>query len=306
MRKSRIVTIVHRSLVVLVILAVFAGEASCVNRENNDSKIDIVVTILPQAEFVEAIGGDRVNVTVMIPPGASPHVYEPLPQQMIALSKASLYAKVGSGVEFELSWLDKLIAQNPEILVVDCSLGIDLIEANHDDHNDNHSHSHGNLDPHIWTSVLNAKIMAENIYYGLIQVDPENTSYYQDNLNKYLDDLENLHQEITSGFSGVKNPVFMIYHPSMGYFAKAYGLLQLPVEEDGKEPTSKGIASVIKQAEEHNVKVIFTSPQFNPQNAQVIASEIDGVVVPIDPLVREYINNMRSIFEIMLEAMQYD
>jgi zinc transport system substrate-binding protein len=283
--------------VLLILLA--ALTASCTTATPATSKIGVVVTLLPQAEFIENVGGNKVTVTVMVPPGASPHTYEPTPSQMTALAKAKIYAKVGSGVEFELVWMDKLSAANQDMLVVDCSEGTSLQEITGE-----HKHTHNIMDPHIWMSPRNARIMAQNIYTGLVRIDPENSADYESNLNAYVKRLDELDRDIKAGLAGVTNRQFMVYHPSLGYFAREYNLTILPIEEAGKEPTPAGLTRLIKQTEAHNIKVIFASPQFNPQSAEVIASTIDGKVIFIDPLARSYIANLRSLLNELVQAME--
>jgi zinc transport system substrate-binding protein len=246
--------------------------------EKPAEKIGVVVSILPLADFVENIGGGRVEVTVMVPPGANPHLYEPTPSQMAALAKAKLYAKVGSGIEFELSWMDKFLAINPKMAVVDCSQGIEIKEK----------------DPHIWMSPQNAKIMVRNICDGLVRIDPDNKAYYEKNRDAYLQELTKLDRDIRNSLSRMTNRVFMVYHPAFGYFAREYNLTMLPIEAEGKEPTAARMAWLIEQAKEYNIKVIFASPQFNPRSAEVIAEAIGGRVVFIDSLAKDYIGNMRQ------------
>jgi zinc transport system substrate-binding protein len=287
------------ALVLIASLAAFA--TSCGMKGVASERIGVVVTILPQAEFVESVGGEKVDVTVMVPPGASPHTYEPTPSQMKALSEAKLYAKVGSGVDFELVWMDKLIEQNKDMLVVDCSEGITLQEMTAPDEDEE---EHGGMDPHIWMSPRNACIMVQNVCDGLIQVDPDNRAYYEENRDAYLQELTQLDQDIRDGLSGVINRRFMVDHPAFGYFAEEYNLTMIPIEEEGKEPTAAGIVHLIEQAQEYNIKVIFASPQFNPQSAKVIADEIGGEVLFIDPLARDYIANMRILLGELVQAME--
>lgn len=293
-------------IALLLVLALAALATSCGNKEELSKKVRVVVTILPQAEFVENVGGERVDVTVMVPPGASLHVYEPTPSQITALARATMYAKIGSGAEFEIAWMDKLIATNKKMLVVDCSRGVQLIGAS-DEHGDegqgDEPHSPGLPDPHIWLSPMNARIMVQNICDGLVQVDPDNKAYYEQNRDAYLQRLTQLDQDIRDALSGVPNRRFMVYHPSLGYFAKDYGLTMIPIEEWGKEPTAANIVHLIEEAKQHNMKTIFASPEFNPQSAKVIAEAIGGRVVFIDPLARDYILNMRAILGELVRAM---
>jgi len=294
----------------LLALAVgLAVPVGCGETAHSSGKIGVVVTILPQVEFVENVGGEKVDVTVMVPAGKSPHFWEPLPSQMKALARAEMYAKVGSGVEFELVWLEKLVSTNKEIVVVDCSTGVQLIQMagnhNHEDEEPEEEHDNpGAMDPHIWMSPLNAKIMVQNICDGLVQVDPGNRAFYEENRDAYLQELTELDQDIREGLSGVTNRRFMVYHPSFGYFAKEYNLTMLPVEEEGKEPTPAGIVHLIEQAKEDNIKAIFASPQFNPRSAEVIADEIGGSVVLIDSLAGDYIANLRTVLGELVQAME--
>ena len=292
--------------VTLLMMSFIATVTSCTQQTETANKLGVVVTILPQAEFVERIGGGRVDITVMVPPGASPHTYEPTPSQMTELSEAELYAKVGSGVEFELTWMDKLVAQNKGMLVVDCSEGIRLQEmVSGDSHeNEGDEHEHESMDPHIWMSPLNAQTMVRNIAGGLIRINPDNRPYYEENRDAYLAELAQLDQDIRDGLSGVKNRVFMVYHPAFGYFASAYNLTMLPIEAEGKEPTPAGLQHLIEQAKEHNIRVVFAAPQFNPQSARVIADAIEGRVVLINPLSREYSSNIRTLMAELVQAME--
>ncbi len=287
-----------RLLIILLSLVCLMVVPACqpVQQSSSQDKIGVVVTILPQQEFVTAVGGDRVYVTVMVPPGASPHTYEVTPAQMALLSKARLYAKVGTPVEFELTWLEKLIAQNRDMLVVDCSKGIGLVESSDE-------HEPG-MDPHIWTSLKNAVVMVSNICQGLVQVDPSGRSYYEQNRDAYIARLNALDGEIEASLKDIKNHAFIVYHPSWGYFARDYGLQQLAIEEGGKEPQAAYMVRLIQEAKNKNIKVIFVSPEFSTRNAETIAAEIGGRVVAIDPLAGDYLDNMRKVAGAFKEALK--
>ena len=289
----------------LILVSFFLGVVAfggCETTGDVSEGIGIVVSIMPQADFVEGVGGEKVKVTVMVPQNADPHTYEPKPGQIKALSAAKMYAQVGSGIEFELVWMDKLVKTNQDMLVVDCAKGVQLIEmAAEDGHEDE---AHGNIDPHIWTSPLNAKVMVQNICEGLVYIDPGNTTYYEKNRDIYLQSLAQLDKDIRDGLSGVRNRKFLVYHPAFGYFADQYDLIMLAIEEQGKEPTAAGIAHLIQQAKKDDIKVVFASPQFNPQSAEVIADAIGGRVVFVDVLAKDYIPNMRFILGELVQAME--
>ncbi|WP_455278985.1 metal ABC transporter solute-binding protein, Zn/Mn family [[Eubacterium] cellulosolvens] len=256
-----------------------------------DEQPRVVVTILPQAEFIEKIAGDKVSITTMVPPGANPHTYEPRPSQMKEVAEAQMYAKVGTGLDFELVWMQKIIETNPNMLVVDSSEGIQLIEMVAHDNED----QLGGKDPHIWLSPKKAIIMVENLYEGLVKIDPDNKEYYAKNKDVYIDSLKELDRTIMKTFSGLKTRKFMVYHDSWGYLAYDYGLEQIPIKKEGKEPTPEGIANLIDQARENNITIIFASPEFEIQTAKTIAEEIDGSVIMISPLAKDYINNLKRM-----------
>lgn len=272
----------------LVILMLAATTAGCTGTDRqDDGKIVVAVTIPPEQEFVERVGGDHVRVILLVPPGADPHTYEPPPGVIADLADADIYAVVGSGIEFELAWKDKIAAMNPGMLIVDCSRGIDLISTGEEDHS--------GTDPHIWLSPGNAKVMVENICQGLIEVDPANADEYRRNADTYQGELDALDREIAGALaeSGVEK--IMVYHPSWAYFARDYGLEEIPIENEGKEPSPRGIEHLIEQAKEEHITVIFASPEYSTRSAEVIADEIGGTVVLVSPLAKDYLANMRHV-----------
>lgn len=246
-------------------------------------KLNVIVTILPEAEFVEKVGGEYADVSVMIPGGMDPHTYEPTPSQLRKVGDADLYFKLGSGLEFELAWMDKLAALNENLVVVDTSEGIELLDK----------------DPHIWLSPRNAMIMVMNIRNALSAKDPAHKESYQKNAGEYIKELLRLDGGIKEKLSHKKNRVFMVFHPSLGYFARDYDLREMPMQAEGKEPTIAGLKKIIDSARENGVKVIFASPQFNQKSAEVVAKEINGRVVSVDPLRKDYIGNLEYIAGIL-------
>lgn len=271
-----------------MILILCIASLVCSQKDTPTDKIHIVVSILPLVEFTEKIGGDKVGVSVMIPSGASPHSYEPMPGQFTRLSKAQLYVKVGTPIEFELVWLEKILSVNQDLLLCDASQSVQFIKG----------------DPHIWLSPKNAIIMVENIYNALIIIDPNNQIFYKKNKEQYIGELNTLNNDIANLLSKKANRQFMVFHPAWGYFASAYNLAQISVENQGKEPTAKGILHLIEQAKTDDIKVVFASPQFNTKSAEVIAKEIQGQVILIDPLEKEYMANLKKIASILDQTME--
>ena len=286
-------------LTALIALFLVTSLISCCIGPNDDiesGKISVVVSILPLSEFVENVGGDRVDVKVLVPPGAEVHTFDPPPPQLRDIADAKIFVKNGAGLEI---WENKIIETNREILVVDASEGVKLMEMEEyedEDHSDGYEEKqHNGKDPHIWLSPKNAKIMVENICYGLINVDPENSSYYITNRDSYLHELDQLDNNLSESFSGLENKRFIVLHPAWGYFAKDYGLEQIVIEFEGKEPSIEYITKVIEIAKDNNIKVVFSEPQFNPETAEMIANEIGGVVILIDPLAKDYTENLKGV-----------
>jgi len=269
------------TIALYLIIAVLLLTAGCtgVDHREQDAAIVVAVTIAPEQEFVERVGGDHVRVVLLVPPGADPHTYEPPPGILADVAGADMYAAVGSGVEFELSWKDKIAALNPGMLVVDCSHGVDLIST----------------DPHIWVSPRNAQVMVENICRGLIEVDPENATDYRRNADAYREELDALDAEIADALARSGVTKIMVYHASWAYFARDYGLVEVPIESEGKEPSPQRIEHLVRQAEEEGIRVIFASPEHSTRSAEVIAKEVNGTVVQVSPLAGDYLANMRRV-----------
>ena len=254
------------------------------NKKNN--KRIVFVSILPQADFVRQLGGDRVEVSVMMPPGANEHNYEPDTGQLKALSQADLYVKVGH-LPFEEAWMERFISTNRDMLVVDSSQSIEMIEHN----------------PHIWLSPRLVKIQANTISAALVQLDPENQDYYLQQKQIFLKELDKLDQEITTTLSGVKGKSFLVYHPAWGYFARDYGLQEVAIEEHGKEPGAREMSRIIDYAKKNQIKTIFDSSQHSTHSADAIAAELGARVVLLDPLPANYMDNMRKVAKTMAEEL---
>ncbi len=260
------------------------------------ANINAVVSILPEKTFVKAIGGDKVNVSVMVLPGSSPHTYEPKPSQMKNVAKATLYFAIG--VEFENVWLDKFKNLNKSMQIIDLSSGIEKIYmVSHEKHHeDEHAHENKSTDPHIWTSPDNVKIIAKTIYRTLTEADPSNEIYYKQNYETFLKHIEETDSKIKSILSSKpKGTKFMVFHPSWGYFAETYGLKQLPVEIEGKSPKPKELIKLLKEAKEEKISAIFTQPEFSDSIANIMANELNIKVVKVSPLSPKWSENLINI-----------
>lgn len=277
--------------------------------------IQVTVSIQPQKFFVEKIGGERVSVTVMVEPGAEPHVYDPKPQQMASLAKSKIYFALG--VPFEDVWLEKFASASPGMQIVHTEAGIQKLPmAAHEHHGNHHdealqhgahpaSHRDQTLDPHIWLSPPLVMIQARNILSALLQVDPTQRSLYEQNYRKFAEELVSLDLELLRLFGEAgEHREFMVFHPAWGYLAAAYGLEQTPIEIEGKEPKAADLQRLIVHAREHQVKALFVQPQFSPTSAKVIAEALGAQLVTADPMASDWANNLRQVAEKLKVAIK--
>lgn len=264
-----------------------------VNPINTGDKIGVIVSIAPEVEFVKAVGGDKVDVTLMVPSTADVHTYEPLPSQLSKVSSARMYVMIGSQLEFENNYMDKLRSSNPNMLVVNSSEGIELIPSSEGGETEE-SHEHGIMDAHVWTSPRNAKIMVNNIYEGLVEVDPENKEYYQKNRDEYLAKLDELDRNTTELLENKTKPI-LIYHPAFAYYAKDYNLTMIGVMINDEEPLPQRIAMMVDIAQENNITVVYVEPQYDPKFMETIASQIGAQVLFVNPLDENYLENMKNV-----------
>ena len=265
--------------------------------------IPLFVSILPQKYFVEKIGGDLVDVSVMVLPGASAATYEPKPNQMVNLSRAKIYFAIG--VPFEKVWLKKITTSNQKILVVHTEKGIEKRTLAFHSHvskdpgegepEDMEHENQGGKDPHIWLSPPLVMIQARTILMALKEMDPNNQVVYEANYKKFMMELLEMDAEIREIFGRKgKEAAFMVLHPSWGYFADEYGLKQISIEVEGKEPKPAQMKALIEFAREKSIKVIFVQPQFSTKRAKVIAKAIGGRIMFADPLAEDWGNNLRE------------
>jgi zinc transport system substrate-binding protein len=287
----------------LAALAASTGPTPFSMTQARAEPIPVFVSILPQKTFVEKIGGSLVDVSVMVLPGANPHNYEPRPGQMTALSRARAYFAIGIG--FEDVWLGRFASTNPTMRIVRTDQGIEKIPMlPHHHHEEDrggkagpqggerHEEHGGVPDPHVWLSPPHVKTIAENISRALIEIDPANRAAYGENLRKFLQEIESLHARLNALFSDKRGSRFMVFHPAWGYFARTYGLEQIPVEVEGKEPKPSQLKRLIEGARRDGIKVIFVQPQFSAKSAEAIAKGIGGEVVVADDLHPDWAGNL--------------
>lgn len=287
----------HALLSIIVLAALLCG---CISEDSGSgsARVKAVTTIAPLGEFVKAVGGDKVNVTVLIPPGGEPHTFEPSPSQMRNIADADIYVENGAGLEF---WIDRIIQVNQRMLLLDSSKGVELIKGA-DDNSQNPGLIQG-VDPHIWLSPRIAKIQVKNICDGFIQVDPSNSEHYIKNRDNYLKELDEVDAYLNSTFAQHQRKKFIVLHPAWSYFARDYGLQEIAINLEEKEPGPKHLEDIIDLARAENITTIFVEPQFNSIMAEVIAKEIKGKVVAIDPLAENYSDNLKHMGDLIADSL---
>lgn len=281
------------------------GSEGADGAKNAAAPLRVAVSVPPQKYFVERIVGDLVQVTIMVKPGTEPHTYEPKPADLQELSEAAAYFTIG--LPFESMWMNRFRSAAPHMEVVDTVAGIERIplpEYTHDEETDGHGDDE--LDTHIWTSPTLVKLQAEIIAATLTRLDPAHGAVYEQNLTAFLSDIEQLEADIRSTLAGHEGAKFIVYHPAWGYFARDFGLIQIPVEIEGREPSAAALAALIRETREEGIAVIFVQPEFSARAAETLAREIGGSVVPISPLEEDWLANMRRVADSLAAAFGQD
>ena len=248
--------------------------------------VSVFVSIAPQKYFVERIGGEQVRVEVMVKPGESPATFNPNPKKMSRLGNAKLYFPIG--VPFEKIWISRIQAIQPNLKIVPLNINHPKGKSL-----DIENHLGEEEDAHTWTSPQNAKIIASSIEAALSKEKPEKKSIFQQNYNALIQDLDNLDQEIHDILARRKNNSFMVFHPAWSYFAQAYGLKQISIEQNGKEPGPRSLMKIIEKGKNLKIKVIFVQKQFGLSIAKKVAKMLGATVQELDPLAENYFENMR-------------
>ncbi len=303
MRRLRPLIIVLLALPALLALAGCRSAPGSAPGTPGGPRLRVAVSVPPQAWFVERIGGGRVAVEVMIPPGFS-HVDYPLtPRQMAALSATDLYIKVGHpSFDYERRYIDPFLERAPRVRIVDMSQGMRLIAGNggegaeaHHDLPDHHDHDHGDGDPHVWVAPETVAVAAGNIARALEAADPAGAPLYRANLHSFLEEIDRLDREIRAELATAPVRKFIVYHPGWGYFARQYGLEQIAIEAEGKEPGAVQMIQLIDRARREGIRLVFVEGGFPRESAQVIADAIDGRVVLADPQQKDWPANLRRV-----------
>lgn len=289
--------------ITLIVMGIISVPLAAVGAET----MQVAVSIQPQAYFVKKIGGDFVSVTVLVPPGANPATYEPKPTQMVSISASRVYFAIG--VPFEQAWLPKFSSVNPSMAVVRTDAGIQKISMHTAHHHGASQHQMKDdagamRDPHIWLSPPLVKIQAANILNGLKQLDSVHAKIYDINFRRFSEEVDRLDADLHRLFSNLGKVRFLVFHPSWGYFADTYGLEQIPIELEGKDPKPAVLQALIKEAKSSGIKVVFVQPQFSTRSAETIANAIGGEVMAADPLAANWEENLRRQAEKIKSALK--
>jgi len=277
----------------------------------------VFASVVPIQTFIAKVGGKHVDARAMVRPGFNPHTYDPTPQQISALASATLYVR--TGVPFEKAWMERIRSANPQMQVLDARGGIALREMEAHDHeehghkghgHDEHTHKehghdeHGDeQDPHVWTNPILVTHMVGRIRDKLSELAPAHAADFARNHDALVAELDALDAELHALLGPLPNRKFMVFHPAWGYFADRYGLTQVSIEREGKEPGARGLAALIDQAKKAGIRVVFVQPQFDKGQARQVAKAIGGGVVTVDPLAAGYVDNLRRVGRQFAQAL---
>jgi len=271
----------------ILILAVFIAIAN--------AKVNVIVSIAPLEFFAKSIAKNLANIKVMVKPGFSPATYEPKPSELKALKEAQLYFAIG--VLFEKAYLKRFKKINPNIKIIPLQKGAKFIKLV-----DKNGIKSSANDPHIWMSIDNVKnIIAKNIVNAFIKIDPVHKKEYQKNYNTFIQKLQTIDKKIKKILKNKKNKTFAVFHPTFGYFAKEYGLIQIPIEAEGKEPGLKTLMRLIKKIKKEKIKLIITQPEFSKKAARLIAKETKTKLISLSALTKEWDKNMLKLAKVLSE-----
>ncbi len=316
----------HPCLALLLFSCVWAlpGCGKSETPARRDGKLAVAVSIIPQIQLVERIGGDLVDVVSVVQPGESPETFQPSDAAVTTVMQSAVFFRIG--LPFERgAWFHAL--ERSGVKVVDTRAGIKLrpIEAHHHDdeaghddhahaghdHDHDHDHDHGahqghddGLDPHIWVAPTLLMQQARTIAAALGELEPQHAATYQANLEKLLAELTALDADLKALLAPVRGKTFFVFHPAWGYLADAYGLTQQPIERSGKNPSDAELTKLQQQAGTLQVRTIFVQPQNAGPGAQAVAKTVGAQVKSLDPLAPDVLSNLRQVGQSLAAALK--
>ncbi len=295
MKRSTLTLSIYVALSICLLISLWGCTPREALQQDRPQKITAVVSILPQQFFVQRIGGDHVDVEVLVGPGASPATYEPTPTQMAALEEADVYFRIN--MPFEDSLMRQIRRSFPDLRVVDVSRDIklrpiDRFETVGADTDEAADHAGQRMDPHVWLDPTLAATQARTIAEVLCELAPEKTDTFEDNLEKLLTDLDQVTHQIANMIVPIKGREILVFHPAYGYFAEYFGLHQVAIEVEGKSPSPRQLAEILQHARDNDIQALFVQPQFSSTAPEAIAAEIGAEVISLDPLAPNYLENL--------------
>jgi zinc transport system substrate-binding protein len=271
--------------------------------------LKIAVSIPPMQEWVSRIAGDRASITLVLPPGSSPHAFEPSPRQLAELGQADIWFTIS--VEYEYSLRPKVSAMFPKLSIVDVTKNVKFRTLRPGEQETGEPASAGQLDPaltnrdqHTWLGYEQAKAEITFIRDTLIAKDPAGTEVYKKNYDAYLKEIDAVYNSLRTKLAPLAGSKVFVYHPAFGYFLDMFNITQEAVELGGKEPTQKELTALVELAKKERAKAIFVQAQFSQSAAQAVAKAVGAAVVPIDPLASDWLANLGRMGQALLNAGQ--
>jgi len=290
-----------RSLSTLIILFALFVLVSCQHKNVLNEKKQLTVSIIPQKFLVSFIAGDTYEVQAMLPTGSNHETYEPTPGDMTKIETSAFYFALGA-LDFENVWMERFTSSNPEMRVINTSEGIEMLSGHIHEHGESDdSHHNSGTDPHTWLSPACMKIQAQNIFSALAKTDTVNSALFKLNFEKFNKLADSVDRIIRETLAGSEGKSILIFHPALGYFARDYGLTQISIEQEGKEPSPAYLAELIKTAKEKGIKSVFISKEFDTRNAEAIAREINAKIIIFDPMAENWIENTIHLGKLIAE-----
>lgn len=286
--------------IIMCVVAVFAMQ-SC--KAKPIHKPVITVSIQPQKWILDKIVDDRFDVICLLSQGSNPETYEPSMNHLINLERSKAYFRIGY-IGFELAIVDKAKKNNPLLMIFDNSKGIDVISGTHEGlaHIKQSGGHHHEIDPHIWTSVRNARIIAGNMCDAVCEIDPSNSKTYKNNLRRLMNEFDALDEQIAKEIGKSKVKSFLVWHPSLSYFARDYGLTQISMEYEGKEIPAKLLKEEIDAAKESKAKVFFFQKEFDSRQVEILNEQIRAKLVTINPMNYDWDKELKHIADELVAA----
>ncbi|HEV8631718.1 MAG TPA: zinc ABC transporter substrate-binding protein [Thermoanaerobaculia bacterium] len=275
---------------IVVVLGGLGLLSLLVPRPPPHARVTVAATVPPQAWLVRRLGRDRVDVEVLLPPGASPHTYDPTPQQVARLASAQLVVEVGHpSFLFERRLLDALTSRQPPPLVVDMMSAV--------------AGANGETDPHVWLSPAVMRATARQVSAALVRLDPGAAPLFRQQLAGVLADIERLDADLHRTLDGLPRRRFLVYHPAWDYLARDYGLEQVAIEAEGKEPSPRQLVALVERARRDGTGIVFVQSGYYDRPARAVAGEIGARVVAVDPMAEDWPANLRRVAALLRGAL---